>query len=140
MPLHGHRHAPRAIDGEGLDQAVVRMGLRGQPRSEVAHALVRSTVLGVARRTRDELQQRYDERTVVARAQGVVMALQECSAGQAGDLIRVAADHNCEQLIRTAERILETVRSEPTASVTQSDGEGDVEGQDDGEGEGDSTE
>lgn len=80
--------------------------------AEVAHALVRSAVLGTARTTRDRLQEQYDEHVLVSRAQGVLMALHDCSVAQADDLIRNAADRNGERLIATAERILSTVRSE----------------------------
>lgn len=83
--------------------------------AEIAHALVRSAVLGTARATRDQLQEEHDEHVLVSRAQGVLMALHECSAAQADDLIRNAADHNGERLIATAERILSTVRTDETS-------------------------
>jgi len=46
------------------------------------------------------------------------MALQDCSAAQAGDLMRQAAESNGEQLITTAERILSTVSEEPEVAST----------------------
>jgi GAF domain-containing protein len=80
--------------------------------AEVAHALVRSAVLATARTTRDQLQEQHDEHVLVSRAQGVLMALHDCSVAQADDLTRNAAGVNGERLITTAERILSTVRTE----------------------------
>ncbi|MCU1504076.1 MAG: hypothetical protein JWM12_3430, partial [Ilumatobacteraceae bacterium] len=78
--------------------------------AQVANAIARSTILRNARTTRELLQQQYDEAAVVSMAQGVVMAVQECSAAQAATLIRSAAHTNEEQLITTAERILHAVQ------------------------------
>jgi AmiR/NasT family two-component response regulator len=47
-------------------------------------------------------------------ATGILMSVQDCSAAQAGDLIRAAAGSNGEQLITTAERILASVRENTT--------------------------
>jgi len=86
--------------------------------AEVAHALVRSAVLSTARSTRERLQEQYDEHVLLSRAQGVLMALHDCSVAQADDLIRNAADRNGERLITTAERILSTVRSAESSEAT----------------------
>jgi GAF domain-containing protein len=80
--------------------------------AEVAHAVVRSVTLSKARTTRDRLQEQHDEETLVARAQGVLIALHDCSTAQAADLIRAAADTNGERLAITAERILAAVRDD----------------------------
>jgi GAF domain-containing protein len=86
--------------------------------AEVAHAFIKSTVLGTARTTAERLQEQHDESILVSRAQGLLMALQDCSSAQAADLIRRAADDNGERLITTAERILSTIRQEPVPSVS----------------------
>jgi len=78
--------------------------------AEVAQALVKSSVLTTGRSVRDQLQEQHDEATLVARAQGVLVALQDCSTAQAADLIRNAAAHNAEPLISTAERIIASVQ------------------------------
>jgi GAF domain-containing protein len=80
--------------------------------SEIAHALVRSTVLAKARDIRDRLQEDFDRDIVISRAEGVVMAVYDCSAAQASDLIRRAAADNAENLVATATRILSTVRTD----------------------------
>jgi len=86
--------------------------------AEVANALVRSSVITMARSTREMLQQQHDESVLVARAQGVLMAVNECSSAQAQELIRNAADQNGEGLIATAQRILSTVQSDSESRTT----------------------
>src|SRR3954447_6930503 len=86
--------------------------------SEVANALVRSSVMTMARTTREMLQQQHDESLLVARAQGVLMAVNECSLVQAQELIRSAADENGEGLTTTAQRILSAVRDDAERSAT----------------------
>jgi hypothetical protein len=108
--LNIYSHRRDAFDGAAHDTGLVMA-------AEVAHALVRSDVMGAARTTRDALQERYDESTLVARAQGVLVALQDCSVAQAGVLLRNAADDNGERLIRTAERILDSVRDHSETST-----------------------
>jgi GAF domain-containing protein len=105
--LNLYSRRPDAFDDTARDVALVMA-------SEVAHALVRSAVLGTARVTRDNLQARHDESVLVARAQGVLMALHECSTAQAADLLRNAADRNGERLLTTAERILQAAREDTT--------------------------
>jgi GAF domain-containing protein len=80
--------------------------------AEVAHALVTSAMIGKARTTRDKLQESYDESVLLSQAEGVLMALHQCSAAQAAQLIRNAADHNAERLIATAERIVTAVNDD----------------------------
>jgi len=103
--LNVYSHQRDAFDDRAEDTALIMA-------AEVAHALVRSTVLSTARTTRDRLQEQHDETTLVARAQGALMALQDCSNAQAGDLIRNAAHQNGERLRETAERILATLRDD----------------------------
>src|SRR3954447_22863276 len=74
--------------------------------AEVANAVAKSALLSTAQQTRDELQEQHDESSLVSIAKGVLMVMQDCSAAQADDLIRNAADSNGERLIITAERIL----------------------------------
>jgi GAF domain-containing protein len=100
--LNLYSHQANAFDERARDTALVFAG-------EVAHALVKSSLFDVANTTRDELQAEHDEVTLVSRAEGLLMALQDCSAAQANDLMRIAADENGERLITTAERILATV-------------------------------
>ena len=109
--LNVYSHQRDAFDDRAHDIAVIMA-------AEVAHALVRSALLSTARTTRDRLQEQHDERTLVARAQGVLMGLQDCSLAQAGDLIRNAADHNGERLRVTAERILATLAGDRTSVTT----------------------
>jgi GAF domain-containing protein len=101
-----------AFDDRARDMALVMA-------AEIAHALVRSAVLSTARTTRDRLQERHDETILVGRAEGVLIALQECSLAQAHDLIRNAAHSNGEQLRATAERILETVHDDTETTPTR---------------------
>ena len=77
--------------------------------AEVANAIVKSVTLRKATRTRQEAQELYDERLLIARAQGVLMAIEDCSAAQAARLIANAAHENGERLAATAERILANV-------------------------------
>jgi GAF domain-containing protein len=89
--------------------------------AEVAHALVKSALLGTAQVTRENLQEQHDESVVVSRAQGVLVALHDCSIAQANDLIRNAAHDNGERLIITAKRIISAVEDfadEPVESST----------------------
>lgn len=83
--------------------------------------LVKSAALSTARSIRDQLQEHHDERALVAQAQGVLIALHDCSAAQAKDLIRNAADQNSEPLVTTAERILATVGKLSPADVPADD-------------------
>ena len=83
---------------------------------EVSHALVRSAVLGTARTTRDRLREQHDETTLMSQAEGVLMALHDCSVAQAHDLICNAAHSNGEHLRATAERILLAVCEDTEAT------------------------
>lgn len=85
--------------------------------SEIATALVKSSAFGAAQHIRDRLQEKSDETTVVAQAQGLLMTFQDCSAAQAAALIRNAANDNGEAIITTAERILTTVTHEQGQST-----------------------
>jgi GAF domain-containing protein len=77
--------------------------------AEIAHALIKSAVLGEATQVRDQLQEQHDSATLVSRAQGVLMGLHDCSQAQAHDLIRRAAETNREPLVSVAERILASI-------------------------------
>src|SRR3954449_12752766 len=94
--LNVYSHQRDAFDDQAHDTALVMA-------SEVAHAVVRSVTLSTARTTRDRLQEQHDETSLVSRAQGLLMALHDCSIAQAADLIRNAADSNGERLVTTAE-------------------------------------
>jgi GAF domain-containing protein len=83
--------------------------------AEIATALMRSSLLAAARGIRDQLQEEHDEFMLVSRAQGVLIAIQDCSAAQAADLIRNAANDNNEPMITTAERILFSVQQSADA-------------------------
>jgi GAF domain-containing protein len=71
-----------------------------------ANAIAKTELLGQAETIRDLLQIQFDESTIVARAQGVLMAFEECSVEQADALVRSAAEHNAESLIDAALRII----------------------------------
>ncbi|MEP7201172.1 MAG: GAF domain-containing protein [Ilumatobacteraceae bacterium] len=75
--------------------------------AEAANAIARSEIFSAAKTIRSQLQAEYDERSLVACAQGVLVALQDCSTDQAFRLIRNAADANAEALLVTAQRILD---------------------------------
>jgi transcriptional regulator with GAF, ATPase, and Fis domain len=90
--------------------------------AEIANAVVKSALLRTARTTREELQEKHDESVLVSMAKGILMVVHECSAAQAGELIRAAADSNGEQLITAAERILASVREDPTLIAEVEDG------------------
>jgi GAF domain-containing protein len=74
--------------------------------AEAAHAIAKSALFSAAKSVRDQLQVEYDERSLIASAEGLLVALQSCSAEQASTLIQNAADANAEPLIVTAQRIL----------------------------------
>jgi GAF domain-containing protein len=101
--LNIYSHRENAFDPRDHDTAAVIA-------AEIATALLRSSVLSTARGIRAQLQEQHDEFTLVSRAQGVLIAIQDCSAAQAADLIRNAATDNNEPMISTAERILASVQ------------------------------
>ncbi|HUF96711.1 MAG TPA: GAF domain-containing protein [Ilumatobacter sp.] len=78
---------------------------------EIANALMRSSLLHTGAHVRERLQREHDEHVLVSRAQGVLVAVQDCSAAQAGTLIQNAAQQNHEAMITTAQRILAAVRN-----------------------------
>jgi GAF domain-containing protein len=96
--------------------------------AEIATALVKSTVLDTAATMRERLQEQHDTAVLTSRAQGVLMAIHDCSAAQAGDLIRRAADENDEPVILTAERILSSVQADSKSSADQVTGGAGQEG------------
>jgi GAF domain-containing protein len=75
--------------------------------AQAANALAKSELFSEAKTIRARLQAEYDERSLIACAQGVLMALEDCSTDQALHLIHHAADANAEPLIVTAQRILD---------------------------------
>ena len=88
--------------------------------AEVANAIVKSATMRRVQGSLEDLQRDRDETTLVSRAQGVLMAIQDCSAVQARNLIANASRENGESLLRTAERILASARtSEPTLPVAE---------------------
>jgi GAF domain-containing protein len=80
--------------------------------AEIATALIRSVVLTSATNVRDQLQIEYDTSTLVARAQGALMAMNDCSVAQAVELLDRASAANDEDVVRTAERVLASVHQE----------------------------
>jgi anti-anti-sigma factor len=101
--LNLYAHEPSAFDDTAEHIALVASG-------QAAQAIARSDVLTATRIRRDQLQAHYDEKAIVARAQGVLIATQRCSAEQAANLIRHAATATDEPLLTVAWRILETAR------------------------------
>jgi GAF domain-containing protein len=81
--------------------------------AEAATAVRKSKFLTTARAAREQLQERYDESVQTSRAQGALMVMYDCSAEQALDLLRNAAETNRERLLLTAERILSSMQEEP---------------------------
>jgi GAF domain-containing protein len=77
----------------------------------VASAIAKTELLTTVRAIREQLQADVDEATMLARAQGVLMAIEECSANQADALIRSIADQNTESLIDAATRIIHVAAS-----------------------------
>ena len=83
--------------------------------SQAANAIARSDVLTATRQRRDQLRAHYEEAAVAARAQGVLMATQSCSAEQARNLLHHAAATTGDSLLTIAQRILDSARNPPTA-------------------------
>jgi GAF domain-containing protein len=79
---------------------------------QAAHAIARSDVLTTARHRRDQLQAHYDEAALLARAQGVLIATERCSAEQARNLIHHAATTTGDTLLAIAGRILDAARTD----------------------------
>jgi GAF domain-containing protein len=79
--------------------------------AEAPAAIVKSSLFSRAHDIRGYLQERHDARAQVAQAEGVLMAMQECSAEQAAGLLRHAADVNGERLVEAAQRVIANVRS-----------------------------
>jgi GAF domain-containing protein len=89
--------------------------------AEVAQAVLKSALFGSASSIRDKLQEAHDEPALLSRAEGFLMAVNDCSTAQARDLVRNAANQNGERLIVTAERILSSVLDEPAVSPQRTD-------------------
>jgi GAF domain-containing protein len=89
--------------------------------AEGANAIAKSKLLTSATAVRDQLQAEYDESALTSLAQGVLMAVHECSTEQALHLIRNAADSNHEPMIVVAQRILNTVGSPATTEEHATD-------------------
>jgi GAF domain-containing protein len=77
-----------------------------------ANAIAKTELLGTVQTIRDQLQAEFDEAAVVAQAQGILMAIQQCSAAQAEGIVRLAAEQNTETLIEVALRIIQAAASE----------------------------
>lgn len=95
-------------DGDAFDPAAVEAarGFAG----EAAAALVGSPIHEEARSIRHRIQKDHDIAAQVSMAQGVLMENDDCSAGEALTLIRQASDTNHEQLVQSAQRILNIVQ------------------------------
>jgi hypothetical protein len=93
-------------DGFGIDAETTALVLS----AEAGVIITTSDVYNNAVSTAAELQQRHDDDAAITVAQGILMALQECSATQAMNLIRYASDTNAETLVEVARRIVDAVR------------------------------
>jgi len=82
---------------------------------QVAAAIARSDVLSAARERRHQLQARYDETVLGARAQGVLIATQYCSTEQARNILQHAAQTTGDTILTISQRILETARNRPSS-------------------------
>jgi hypothetical protein len=80
--------------------------------AQAAQAIVRCEAITAAHERRDQLQARYDEHALVARAQGVLMATQHCSADQARHLLANAAETTGDTPLTIAQRILATAQDD----------------------------
>jgi len=109
------RHA-KAFDDSDHDTAQL-------VAAEAAIAIARSQLLTTATALREQLQADYDENVLISSAQGVVMALQECSADQAMRLLQNASNSNDEPLIVVASRILDSAQAEHLADREPVQGE-----------------
>ena len=74
---------------------------------QAANAIAKSELFSEAKTIRAQLQVEYDERSLIACAQGILVALEDCSTDQALHLIQNAADANAEPVIDHRERILD---------------------------------
>jgi GAF domain-containing protein len=77
--------------------------------AEAANAIAKSELLASATDLRERLQFEYDADAMIARAEGILMALESCNQEQARGLIQNAADANQESMLQTAERILNQI-------------------------------
>jgi GAF domain-containing protein len=101
--LNFYSHQPDAFDDTA--DHIARLA-----SAEAAHAITRADVLSAARERREQLQARYDEGILVARAHGVVIAAQRCSTEQARNLLRHTAATTGDTLLTIAQRILDEAR------------------------------
>ena len=84
--------------------------------TQAANAIVRSDIVAAGHRLRDQLQAVYDEATLTARAQGVLIGIEHCSAEQAQHLLTHAANATGTSLAATAQRILDAARDQPPST------------------------
>jgi anti-anti-sigma factor len=80
--------------------------------TQAAHAIARSDIAASSRELRDRLQAAYDEATLAARAEGVLMSLHDCSAEQARQLLANATTASATSLVATAQRVLDAARGD----------------------------
>jgi anti-anti-sigma factor len=108
--LNLYSNEPEAFDETAEDIARLTS-------SQAAQAIARSAILTGARHRRDQLQAHYDQSVLVARAQGVLIATQRCSAEQARNLLANAASATGDTLLTIAERILDHARHHTGGSL-----------------------
>ena len=101
-----------SCDSDGFDEQAQRVA--DVTAAEAGTAIVTSQMYEQARQRRDELQALHDDDAQISQAQGALMAIQVCSAGQAIGLIAHAADATGDDLVDVARRILDEVRRRPT--------------------------
>jgi GAF domain-containing protein len=97
---------------DGFDEQAQRVA--DVTAAEAGTAIITSRMYEQARQRRDELQALHDEEAQISQAQGVLMAIQLCSAEQAISLLDHAVDATGEDLVHVARRILDEVNRQPT--------------------------
>ena len=75
--------------------------------NQVAVAVSRSPEFAAARATVEQAQRDADDRTDIAFATGLLIAVQRCTAEQAEGLLRQAAEHEDQTVLQIAKRIIE---------------------------------
>ena len=88
---HHHRNAQHLLTRtdafDDTDQTTANL-----ISAQAANAIAKSELFSEAKTIRAQLQAEYDERSLIAYAQGILVALEDCSTDQALHLIQNAAD------------------------------------------------
>ena len=101
--LNLYAHDANAFGDDDTDAARIAV-------AQAAHAITRSDFAAGAHQLRDRLQATYDEATLTARAEGILIALHDCSSEQARQLLANATAATGSTLVATAHRILDAAR------------------------------